>query len=258
MSNSRKWLDQITSEAAKRGEKTVLSGSEGVGKTSTAAHFPEPVFLFTGGEDSLGVLQSNGEIPKVLHFPPMDSFADVMQALEELKNSPKIPKTLVLDSLDGFEALAKEHVLQTKYGGSISKFSAWGGSEGWSSVCSDWGGFLNVLHDIAVQGTNVVLLAHVEVAKVPNPGGTDYIQWRPAGNKRVWPLTARWCDNILQISCIESVTDDGKASGTSTRVLYTTPNPQRVCKNRHSLDEQHVLGSSPKAAAKMITDALNL
>ena len=208
MSNSKNWLDQ-----------TVLSGSEGVGKTSTAAFFPDPVFLFTGGEDSLGVLQRNGEIPKVLHFPPMDSFTDVMQALEELKNSPKIPKTLVLDSLDGFESLAKEYVLQSEYGGSMSKFSAWGGSEGW---------------------------------------GSDYIQWRPAGNKKVWPLTARWCDNILQISCIESVTDDGKASGTSTRVLYTTPNPQRVCKNRHSLDEQHVLGSSPKAAAKQITSALKL
>ena len=238
MSNSKNWLDQITAEAATRGEKTVLSGSEGVGKTSTAAYFPDPVFLFTAGEDSLGILQRNGEIPKVPHFPPMDSFDDVLNSLQDLSQSSKNPETLVLDSLDGFESLAKQSVLLGKYGGNTTKYQYYG--HGVEDLIVLWREFLFVLHEIALQGTNLVLLAHVEVIKMTNPDGTDYVQWRPAGNKKIWPLTARWCDNILQISCIESVTEDGKASGTSTRVLYTTPRPQRVCKNRHSLDEQYV------------------
>ena len=57
------WLEKITTEAATRGTKTVISGGEGVGKTSTAAYFPDPVFLVAAGEDSLGTLQEAGEIP---------------------------------------------------------------------------------------------------------------------------------------------------------------------------------------------------
>jgi len=263
MSESKKnWLGQITSDITKRGTQTVISGGEGVGKTSTAAHFPDPVFLVTVGEDSLGVLQRNGEIPNTPSFPPMTTYMDAVGALTELVNSPKNPQTLVLDALDGFEALAMYHVRQTEFGGSNDRFTSY--NKGWFSTHDVWRQFLSLLADIAKQGTNVIILAHIEVKKVPNPEGLDYDRWQPAANKGIWALTSRWCDNILMLSCIQSVKEDGtqsgkgKAVGTSERILYAAPHPARVCKNRHGMKEQNVLGSSPKAAAKVIADALNL
>ena len=61
--------------------------------------------------------------------------------------------------------------------------------------------------------------------------------------------------------CLQSIEEtDGKAKarGTGDRIMYTSPNPARVCKNRHGMDDQYLLGGSPQAAAKVIADTLNL
>jgi|TARA_R110000787_G_scaffold102212_2_gene208176 hypothetical protein len=253
------WLEQITTKAASRGTKTVISGGEGVGKTSTAAHFPDPIFIVAAGEDSLGTLQDAGEIPATNAFPPMNSWTDANQALEELLASDKAPGTLVLDALDGFEALAVEHVKNTKFDGDRLKFQSYGA--GWGVVSDNWRTFLAILDGIAGQGTNLIILAHVEVKKMNSPDSIDYDRWQPAANKAVWALTSRWCDNILQLSCLQSIEEtDGKAKarGTGDRIMYTSPNPARVCKNRHGMDDQYLLGGSPQAAAKVIADTLNL
>ena len=253
------FLERITTETTTRGEKTVISGGEGVGKTSTAAHFPDPVFLVAAGEDSLGILHAAGQIPATSAFPPMDNWLDTCQALDELLESDKVPETLVLDALDGFEALASVHIKKTKFGGDRQKFEHY--FKGWKETADSWRSFLHVLNMIADKGTNVIILAHVEVKKMNSPDSIDYDRWEPAANKYIWALTARWCDNILQLGCVQNIEEtDGKAKarGTGDRIMYTNINPARVCKNRHGMQEQYLLGSSAEAAAKVITGALNL
>jgi hypothetical protein len=253
------WLEKITTEAATRGTKTVISGGEGVGKTSTAAYFPDPVFLVAAGEDSLGTLVQAGEIPATPAFPPMKNWLDTCQALDELLESKKSPGTLVLDALDGFESLAVEHIKRTKFDGDRLKFQSYG--NGWYAVSDNWREFLSILDGIATQGTNVIILAHIEVKKMNSPDSIDYDRWQPAANKGVWALTSRWCDNILQLGCVQNIEEtDGKAKarGTGDRIMFTSPNPARVCKNRLGMEEQYLLGSSAEAAAKIITGTLNL
>jgi len=253
------FLERITTESATRGTKTCISGGEGVGKTSTAAYFPDPVFLVTAGEDSLGTLVQAGEIPATPAFPPMENWLDTCQALDELLESKKNPGTLVLDALDGFESLAAEHAKNTDFEGNRFKFLDYG--KGWGVVADMWREFLSILDNITKQGTNVIILAHIEVKKMNSPDSMDYDRWQPAANKSVWALTSRWCDNILQLGCVQNVEKkDGKvkARGTGDRIMYTSPNPARVCKNRLGMEEQYLLGSSPEAAAKVITGTLNL
>jgi hypothetical protein len=189
----------------------------------------------------------------------MDNWLDACQALDELLESDKVPETLVLDALDGFEALASVHIKKTKFGGDRQKFEHY--FKGWKETADSWRSFLYVLNRIADKGTNVIILAHVEVKKMNSPDSIDYDRWEPAANKYIWALTARWCDNILQLGCVQNIEEtDGKAKarGTGDRIMYTNINPARVCKNRHGMEEQYLLGSSAEAAAKVITGALNL
>jgi hypothetical protein len=261
MSDENTWLNSISTTAAKRGTKTVISGSEGVGKTSTGAFFPDPVFMCTAGENSLAALQNSGEIPATPSFPVFETWDDLMAAINELIDSPKVPGTLVLDALDGFEALVVKKIKQNNYGGSREKFQAYG--VGWTVVSDEWRQFLAMLDELADQGTNIVILAHLEVKRFIAPDSSDYDRWQPAANKAVWALTSRWTDNILMLTYLQHVVDGergtrAKVRGTSERIMYATPGPARVCKNRSGLQESYALGTSAKKAASVIVDALNL
>lgn len=260
MNKEKNWVDLITSEIETRGTKTVISGGEGVGKTSTAAYLPDPVFMITAGEDSLGTLQSSGEIPRTLCFPPMENWMDIVEALRELVQFDKVPGTLVLDALDGFEALLVEYIKNRHFGGDRKTFTDFG--HGMVMACDAWREFLAVLDELSKKGTNIILLAHTTIKLYNNPDGSDFDRWIPAASKGIWALTARWCDNIFMLSCIQNVEEDkrgkAKATGSNIRVMYTTPHPARVCKNRSGLDEQYILGASAKEAAGVITGALNL
>ena len=157
------FLSQVTSDQPKRGLKCVFSGSEGVGKTSTCCYLPDPVFIVTPGEQSLGTLLNAEEIPPTPCFPVMETFPDLIEAVTQLRDSEKRPGSLVIDALDGVENLAVEHIIKTKFNGSREGFLSYG--QGWSHTQDVWRAFLNLLDEIANQGTNVILLAHLEVKR---------------------------------------------------------------------------------------------
>jgi hypothetical protein len=255
------FLSQITSNHARRGQKSVFSGSEGVGKTSTSSHLSDPVFIVTPGEQSLGTLLNAGEIPAVPSFPIMETWPDMLEALKQLRDSEKVPGTLVVDAMDGVEQICVDYIIKSKFGGSREGFLSYG--QGWSHTADAWREFLALLDQIADQGTHVVLLAHLEVKRFIAPESVDYDRWQPAANKSIWALTSRWADNIFQFSYFQHVVDGErgtrpKARGTSERVLYCTPAPSRVCKNRSGLNESYSLGQSPASAAKVLKQILNL
>lgn len=255
------FLSQVTSDQPKRGLKCVFSGSEGVGKTSTCCYLPDPVFIVTPGEQSLGTLLNAEEIPPTPCFPVMEKFPDLIEAVTQLRDSEKRPGSLVIDALDGVENLAVEHIIKTKFNGSREGFLSYG--QGWSHTQDVWRAFLNLLDEIANQGTNVILLAHLEVKRFIAPDSVDYDRWQPAANKSIWALTSRWSDNIFQFSYFQHVVDGErgtrpKARGTSERVLYCTPAPSRVCKNRSGLNESYSLGQSPESAANVLSQILNI
>lgn len=255
------YLSMVTTEHLKRGAKTVLSGSEGVGKTSTAAHLQSPVFLFTPGEQSLSALQHAGEIPATPCFPVMDNWTAVMEAVAQLAQSEKVPGTLVIDALDGVEGLCVDHIIKEKFAGNRKEFLSYG--QGWPHVSDQWRYLQQQLDEITKQGTHVVLLAHLEVKRFIAPDSSDYDRWQPACNKAIWSLTSRWADNIFMLTYLQHIVDGernsrGKARGTSERIVYCTPGPARVCKNRSGLQESYSLGTSAKAASDVIKEILAL
>ena len=253
------WLSQITAEHETRGSKMVISGSEGVGKTSTIANMHDPLFMVTKGEQSLGALQRSGQIPETPSFGSFQDWVDVKSALRELLGAEKKPNIPAIDAADGFEHLVWDFVVKTKFGGNLSKANDYG--QGWKHVQHEWREFLDLLDQLTRKGIHVVLIAHLEVKRFIDAENVDYDRWQPALNKSVWALTGRWADHVLQLSYFTHVVDGergsrAKARGTSERVVYCTPSPTRVTKNRLGLNESYSLGMSPQAAAEVLNSLL--
>ena len=253
------WLSMITADHETRGSKIVISGSEGVGKTSTIANMHDPLFMVTKGEQSLGALQRSGQVPKTHSFRPFTEWESVKACCKELIDADKAPNIVAIDAADGFEHLVWDHIVKTKYGGNVTKANDYG--QGWKPVQHEWREFLSLLDKLTQKGIHVILIAHLEVKRFIDPENVDYDRWQPALNKSVWALTGRWADHVLQLSYFTHVVDGergsrAKARGTSERVVYCTPSPTRVTKNRLGLNESYSLGMSPQAAAETLTSLL--
>ena len=103
----------ITKGKIDRALKVVAYGSEGIGKTTFAAAFPEPLFIDTEG----GTAHMD-----VRRIDKPQSWEELLSIVNEVAADPNVCKTLVLDTADWAEALCVTHVCQ-KYKKSEAKRS---------------------------------------------------------------------------------------------------------------------------------------
>jgi len=199
--------------------RLVLYGDEKVGKTSTVAQAPNPLYLGTDdGRRRLGV--DGLPIPST-----WDEFVGQLeQAVEE---APGLGYgSLVTDTLNGIVELCAEHVCQTQFGGKWNDtrhgFLAWGGNQGWGAVSEEIRRILP-LYDQAIDASLwVVLIAHSSTQKVRNPIDGDYDRFAPAMDRRVWARVAQWADVIVRVDYDTTFLEEAgrrRAVTDGTRVL---------------------------------------
>lgn len=225
----------ITRGKVATAQKVVLYGPEGIGKSSLAAQFPEPVFIDTEG--------STGNMD-VARFDKPTSWSFLLQQLEYVKQH-HICKTLVIDTIDWAERMAIEHICNINQKSSIEDF---GYGSGYIKLEEEMGRFLNMLQEIVDQGINVVLTAHAQIRKFEQPdemGAYDRYELK-LGKKtsaRTSALVKEWADMVLFINykTYSIATDDKgrkhKAQG-GTRTMFTTHHPAWDAKNRHGLPNE--------------------
>ena len=85
--------------------KTVIYGPEGIGKSTFAAQFPEPLFIDT--EDSTKFMD-------VRRFQKPASWAQLMAQAKHVRNTPGLCRTLVLDTADWAEQLCSSSICASK------------------------------------------------------------------------------------------------------------------------------------------------
>lgn len=222
----------ISSGRIAKPQKVVVYGPEGIGKSTFAAQFPDPVFIDTEGSTyHMDVKRTNKP----------QSWQELMEQVQQISKSPGICKTLVLDTADWAEMICTESVCSKYQKKGIEDF---GYGKGYVFLQEEFGRLLNALTEVINAGMNVVLTAHAKMRKFEQPDEMGaYDRWEMKLSKQVAPMVKEWADMVLFANYktyAVAVDDKGKkhkAQG-GKRVMYTSHHPCWDAKNRHGLPDE--------------------
>ena len=219
-------------------QKVVIYGPEGIGKTTLAAQFPDPVFIDTEGSTYH---------MDVKRTPKPQSWQELLSQVEQISRNTGICKTLVLDTADWAEMICAKSVVDRYQKKSIEDF---GYGKGYTYLQEEFGKLLNGFTEVINAGMNVVMTAHAKMRKFEQPDEMGaYDRWEMKLSKQVAPMVKEWADMVLFANYKTYVvaTDDKgkkhKAQGGS-RVIYTSHHPCWDAKNRHGLPNEIPMGYS--------------
>ncbi|MCL2646859.1 MAG: ATP-binding protein [Phycisphaerales bacterium] len=218
--------------------RLLIYGVEGVGKSTTAADAPAPIFIPT--EDGLDQIDCAS-------FPLAKNLVDVETALNSLIHEQHNFETVVIDSSDWLERLVWDALCEQYGVASIEKVDG-GYARGYTHALTHWRRILANLDTLRNQrGMCVILLAHAKVEKFEDPEHAAYDRYSPRLHKHVTALLTEWADAVLFATRkIITKTESGGfgrdrtiASGLGRdggeRILRTVGSPACVAKNRYSL-----------------------
>ena len=226
---------KITKGKRARAQKVVIYGTEGIGKSSLASQFPEPLFIDTeGSTDNMNVAR--------LDKPT--SWIMLNNQIAFVKANPTVCKTLVIDTIDWAESLCVDNLCAMHGKKGIEDF---GYGNGYVYAKEEMGRFLNKLQDLIEIGINVVLTAHAQIRKFELPdemGSYDKYELK-LGKKtssQTAPLVKEWADLLLfcnyKTYLISQEKSTKKKAQGNQRVMYTEHNPAWDAKNRHGLPSE--------------------
>jgi hypothetical protein len=218
---------KITRGKRATAKKILKYGVEGIGKSTLASQFPNPLVLDT--EDGTHHL----DVARVR----VETAIDLEDAIHTLTRDNQGFKTLVIDSIDKAERLLIEQLLKKANKRSIEDF---GFGKGYTMVAEAVARLLSLLDALVDQGVNVILVGHATVKRVSPPDMDEgYDRYEPKLTKQSSPLVKEWADAILfcQYKTRLVAGEDGRtrAKGGKERVLHTERTAAFDAKNRYGL-----------------------
>lgn len=228
-----------------KGQRLVIYGSGGIGKTTLACMAPGPV-AFIDVDESLPILKSqlkqNG-----ISIPEHVNVTDWQSAISALQSDgwEKI-KTIVVDTVTKAEEMAIADTLKNvkrENNTSATSVESYGYGKGYTHVFETFMKLLAALDKHVREGRNVILVAHDCTQTVPNPAGLDWIRYEPrlqnANGKSIRHRVKEWADHVLFVGYDVNVNNEGndkakkgKGQGAGTRTLYTSELPTFMAKSR--------------------------
>ncbi|MCC8152483.1 MAG: AAA family ATPase [Lachnospiraceae bacterium] len=235
-------------------KKVVIYGVEGIGKSTFAAQFQDPVFIDT--EDSTKDMN-------VARFDKPTSWEMLLSEVRYVIAHPECCGTLVIDTADWAEQLELDALMAKNHWDSIETP---GYGKGYQYSAEEFGRLLNLLSDVAAKGCNVVMTAHAWLRKIEQPDEMGaYDHWEMKTSKKVAPLIREWADMVLFANyktIVVNVDGQGSAKGKNKaqggrRVMYTSHHPCWDAKNRYGLPDElpldyaeiaHIIGGNAAPA----------
>ena len=228
--------------------KTLIYGPEGIGKSTLAAMWPNPIFIdLEGGTNQLPVVR--------LETP--SSWSMLRAELTAIKNREVPCSTVVIDTMDAAERMCAEYIMARDGKKSIEE---WGYGKGYTILQEEFGRLLDYLTDIAASGINVVVLGHSTMRKFERPDESGaYDRFELKLTKQVSPMVKEWADMVLfcDYKTYVETNKSGKAKATGgARVIRTTHAPTWDAKNRFGLSDELPLklGEMPVQLGEVIPD----
>lgn len=240
------------------GIRAVLVAVNGYGKTTAAAHGPDPVVVMAPDELGYMTLLSRGLVPAVPVVEPT-TWPETLASIDAIADAPQGRKTIVLDALTGFEMLLAAHVCKTQCGGDWGEKGFMAFYRGPAQVAREWPALLMRLTRAAEKGLNVLVIGHAKSTKFKNPDGPDYDRYECAcGTEDLWGRTRNWAEAVL-FGNFRAIVDTArpeaniaKASGKAIgqeRILRCQHSAAADAKNQYGLQPEYVMPDEPQAFA---------
>lgn len=220
----------ISSGRISRAQKVVIYGAEGIGKSTLASCFPNPLFIDTeGGTSHMDVRR----------IEKPSSFDALVGIVSEVAKEANICGSLILDTADWAEQLCIMGVCAKYKKTGIEDF---GYGKGYTYLAEEFSRLLAALDSVIAAGIHVVITAHAKMRKFEQPDEMGaYDRWEMKLSKQVAPLLKEWCDILLfcnyKTFVVTAQNDTKKVQG-GKRVMFATHHPCWDAKNRHGLADE--------------------
>lgn len=236
------------------GEKIILYGASGRGKTTLASMAPAPVFI--GLDDGGRKVRNPKTGESVKRIEGIETFQDVRDALVQ----PGLfdgAKTIVIDTGTMLEFLAIDWVVENvpheKPGSIIRRLEDYGYGKGYTHLFDAMRLVFQDLDGQVRQGRNILILCQQCPMVVANPSGANFLENGPKlyapGPESKQSFTIRgyaceWADHVFKLDYFqqnvigaridtEGKEHAGKVTGSSERAIYTMPSdPSFFAKTR--------------------------
>lgn len=243
--------DLVTSGKTLTPPRIVLYGGHGIGKSTWASEFPNPIFIQTeAGIDNIG--------PNRL--PICKSYEDIMSYILMLQHDQHDYRTVVLDTGSSAEKIIEEKVCaENKNAISVASVPF---GKGYGELTAYFNRILTALEDLRqARKMIVVIICHEKIDPVNSPDVEVYDRYNIDLDKRIIPDLCRWTDAIFFVRekvYTKKVDDsfgkkvfEGVLSG--ERILCTKETAAYVAKNRYNLPEQFSFIQGQCAKSILIT-----
>lgn len=225
----------VTSGIVARPVKCCVYGVEGIGKSTFASQFPDPLFFdLDGGTSRLDVKR----------VTDIQSWPQLMQSIEEVWKNLGTCRTLVIDTADAAERLCIGYLCGKHGKKGIEDFSY---GSGYAYLVEEFARFLLSLETCVTQGVNVVILAHaiLKTITLPEEMG-QYDHWElklsTKTTNKVAPLVKEWADMLLFANYETMLVEDDKSKKKKAmggrRMMWTSHTTFADAKNRFGLPDK--------------------
>ena len=230
-------LKTLSKPSGQRPIICTLFGEGGMGKTTLAAMFPNPVFIRT--EDGTASLAGNDNVSL---FPLATSTQDVLDAIEALATQKHDHKTLVIDSITQLATMVEAEIVANDPKAKSINQAGGGYGAGYSAAAEkhrqirDWAGSLAY-----EKGMNVIFIGHADTEMLDLPDMDAFARYTVRMHKKSLP---HYTDNVDLVGLIRLKTfvrggdgDKKRAISTGEREIICHPQASSVTKNRFNVSE---------------------